>query len=71
MVACVVGCVLGVGLAELTTHMPMMNQFVSPTYDAVPFLLAFAVALLLSLLGGAAPAWRAARISPVEALRYE
>ncbi len=71
MVACVVGCVLGVGLAELTTHMPMMNQFVSPTYDAVPFLLAFAVALLLSLLGAAAPAWRAARISPVEALRYE
>lgn len=71
MIACVVGCVLGVGLAELTTHLPMMNQFVSPTYDAVPFLLALAVAILLSLLGGAVPAWRAARISPVEALRYE
>ena len=30
-----------------------------------------AVMILLSLLGGALPAWRAAGISPAEALRHE
>lgn len=71
LIACALGCLLGVGLAELTTWMPMFRLFSSPVYDAVPFLTALAVAVVLSVGGGAAPAWRAARISPVEALRYE
>ncbi len=71
LIACALGCLLGVGLAELTTWMPMFRLFSSPVYDAVPFLTALAVAVVLSIGGGAAPAWRASRISPVEALRYE
>ena len=69
--ACAIGCVLGVGLAELTTVLPGSQQFVAPVYDAVPFLLALGVAVSLSVLGALLPAWRAARISPAEALRYE
>jgi putative ABC transport system permease protein len=65
------GCPLGVGLAELMTMLPGSQQFVDPMYDAGPFLLALGIAVLLSVLGALLPAWRAARISPAEALRYE
>jgi len=34
-------------------------------------LLAFGVAVLLGALGSLYPAWRAARIRPAEAMRYE
>jgi len=71
LVACVIGSVLGIGLAQLTTVLPFTRQFVEPVFDAVPFVQALAVALLLSVLGALLPAWRAARISPATALRYE
>ena len=69
--ACVVGSFLGVGLAKLTTVLPVTSQFVTPVFDRQPFLQAVGVALVLSVLGGLLPAYRATRISPVEALRYE
>ena len=69
--ACVLGSVLGLALAWSTTWLPVSNLFVDPTYDPATLLLALAVALLLSMLGALLPAWRAARILPAEALRYE
>jgi len=69
--ACVLGSVLGLALAWSTTWLPVSNLFVDPAYDAATLLLALAVALLLSMLGALMPAWRAARILPAEALRYE
>ncbi len=71
LLACAVGCLSGVGLAKWSTNLPFAAQFVDPVYDWPPFATALAVAILLSILGSALPAWRAARISPVEALRYE
>ncbi|HVP12757.1 MAG TPA: FtsX-like permease family protein [Phycisphaerae bacterium] len=71
LIAWVVGCLGGVGLAKLSTELPIAAQFVDPVYDWQPFCTALAVAVVLSILGGALPAWRAARISPVEALRHE
>lgn len=70
-IACLGGCVLGSGLAELATRLPVASQFVDPVFDWQPYGVALAVAVLLSVLGSALPALRAARISPVEALRYE
>jgi putative ABC transport system permease protein len=69
--ACFLGSVLGAALAWSTKWLPVSNLFVDPTFDAATFVLALAVALLLSMLGALMPAWRAARILPAEALRYE
>ena len=71
LIACPLGSILGVGLALLTTIMPNAGQFVDPVFTAPTFLQAFGVALLLSVVGAAMPAVRAANISPVEALRHE
>jgi len=71
LISCIVGCLLGTGLAKLSARLPFAAQFVDPVFDWHPYVTAFVVAVVLSILGGALPAWRAARISPVEALRYE
>ena len=66
-----IGCLLGIGLAELTAILPVTEQFLDPQYDAVLFLLAGVVAVALSVVGAVLPAGRAVRVSPAEALRYE
>lgn len=71
LIACMLGCVAGVGLAKLAAALPVASQFVRPVFEASLFGLALAVAVLLGVAGGALPAWRAARICPVEALRHE
>ena len=71
LLAFLLGSLLGAGLTELTAKMPVTGSFISPDFGPVPFLLALAVAVVLSVLGALAPAWRAGRISPAEALRYE
>ncbi|MBX5321303.1 MAG: FtsX-like permease family protein [Candidatus Bathyarchaeota archaeon] len=48
-----------------------LSQSVTVTPDLQTLLLAFGVFLLLGALGSLYPAWRAARTSPMEALRYE
>jgi len=71
LIACLVGSPLGFVLASLTTKWSLASRFVQPVFDAAPVIGALCVAIALSIMGGLAPAWRAARISPVEALRYE
>lgn len=69
--ALLVGALLGVGLAKLIVLAPVIANIVRPSFSPVHFLIAAAAAMLLSVVGGALPAWRAGRISPAEALRYE
>lgn len=71
LLACILGCLLGVGLALLSTKVSVTAQFVDPVFDWQPFSIALGTAVVLSIAGGALPAWRAAGISPVEALRHE
>jgi len=67
----VVGVLMGVGLSELAGRAPMAEAFVQAVYSPRLFAQAMGLALLLGALGGLYPAWRAARLSPAEALRYE
>jgi putative ABC transport system permease protein len=69
--ATVVGFAGGVGLAKLTSTIPVFAAFTDPVFNPALFLGAAVMAVVLSVLGGAWPAWRASRITPAEALRYE
>lgn len=71
LLAAVVGSLLGVGLAEFASAVRYTDQFVSPAYPAWIFGQAVMISLVIGTLGGIIPSWRAARFSPIEALRYE
>lgn len=69
------GGVSGIGLAFLLTILlqktPMYGTALIPTWDLDIFIRAILVALSLGLVGGLYPAYRATRLQPIEALRYE
>ncbi len=67
----VVGILVAFGLTFLFSLIPMFGSMLTAQWDLVIFGRALAVALLLGLLGGLYPAYRATRLQPVEALRYE
>jgi putative ABC transport system permease protein len=49
----------------------MLGGLLAPSWQWDVFARAILVALLLGLIGGLYPAFRATRMQPVEALRYE
>jgi putative ABC transport system permease protein len=71
IVAAVLGSLIGVGLFNLATMAPMSGAFLSAAWNVEIFASAFLTAGVLGILGGLFPAWRASRLEPAEALRYE
>lgn len=72
MTLCVVGGAIGIlagALFTLILHfaVPFLHAALSATWVGI----AFAVAALIGLVFGIYPAWKAASLDPIEALRYE
>ena len=67
---CLLGGGIGIVLAALVTA--VLNATVMPANLSIPILaIAVLVSLLVGVAAGVAPAWRGARLDPVEALRHE
>jgi ABC-type antimicrobial peptide transport system permease subunit len=71
LAAGVFGSVLGVVLVELIGLVPGANAYLTIRWDASIFLQSIVLALAVGLVASLYPAWRASRMQPVEALRYE
>jgi ABC-type antimicrobial peptide transport system permease subunit len=67
----ILGIVLGVGLTWLASLSPAVATLLGGVFTPTIFIQAIATALLLGTLGGIYPAWRAAQLAPIEAMRYE
>ena len=69
------GGLTGIGFALALVwalnRVPMLGGLLAPSWQWDVFARAILVALLLGLIGGLYPAFRATRMQPVEALRYE
>ncbi|MDY7077100.1 MAG: FtsX-like permease family protein, partial [Chloroflexota bacterium] len=67
----VCGIPLGLGLGKLIGLTGILGGAMEPLYSFQSFVQAIVVAAVAGVVGGLYPAWRATRMRPVEALRYE
>ena len=65
------GCLLGVLGVTLLEHHALLRGKIDGLYTPGLFAAALGLSLAVGLLGGLYPAWRASRLSPAAALRYE
>ncbi|MEA3397279.1 MAG: ABC transporter permease [Chloroflexota bacterium] len=66
-----VGSALGVMAVWGVQHLPLGDMLVSKAFSPLLFAQGMGVALMLGLVGGALPAWHAAKLLPAEAMRAE
>lgn len=72
MTLCAVGGVLGILIgAVLTMILHFAVTFLHAALSPVWVMIAFVVACSIGLIFGIYPAWKAANLDPIEALRYE
>jgi putative ABC transport system permease protein len=65
------GILIGLGLGQVVGLLPGLYGGMKVLFGPELFLQALLVAALAGTVGGLYPAWRATRMRPVEALRYE
>jgi ABC-type lipoprotein release transport system permease subunit len=66
-----VGIGLAVGFVVMLRFIPTMGMMFEPVWELPIILRAITAAFLLGIIGGLYPAFRATRLQPIEALRYE
>jgi putative ABC transport system permease protein len=70
--AAIVGSIVGVvGVEALLSYSATFGTMIQPVFSLELFLRAFGIAILVGVVGGIYPAYRASRLAPTEALRYE
>jgi ABC-type antimicrobial peptide transport system permease subunit len=67
----VCGILLGMGFVWALQQIPLIGGMVEPAYEPELIAQAMIIALVAGTIGGLYPSWRATRMRPVEALRYE
>jgi len=67
----IVGILVAFGLGDLLIRAPVMGDLLQLRWEIDIFYSAIGLAISLGVLGGFYPAFRATRLQPVEALRYE
>lgn len=70
VIAIAVGLIVGIGVVEIISATNIMRG-IEPAFSAYLLLKGIGVALFLGLVGGIYPAYRASKLAPTEALRYE
>jgi putative ABC transport system permease protein len=70
LIAIVVGLLIAIGLVEAISLTHILRG-INPSFSILLILKGMGVALFLGIIGGIYPAYRASRLSPTEALRYE
>jgi putative ABC transport system permease protein len=65
------GIALGYGALRVLAHLPETATIVSATVPLPLLAEALGIAIVAGLAAGALPAWRGAKLSPVEALRHD
>jgi len=69
-VICMIGGVIGIVLSFAAAA--LIDRLVMPASVNLPIVgVALGVSLLVGVVSGFIPAWRASRLSPIDALRYE
>ncbi len=71
IIGAIVGILVAFGLGDLLLRAPMMGDLLQLRWEVDIFYNAIGLAIFLGVLGGLYPAFRATRLQPIEALRYE
>jgi putative ABC transport system permease protein len=71
LIAAVVGIIIGIVVVECSLMFLGGGDILKPVFSLELFVRALGIAFLVGVIGGIYPAYRASRLAPTEALRYE